>query len=150
LTPFYIDFSVYPEAVAEVLFKEVQEHAFELGYKWQGTGKTIEKYYNYFPVTIFDNNELSKWLGTPITYKKQMSVEEFLEMKKEPGYYVRTSIINEDSVLLYLKKEGETPECFTGVALKHSYESLQYIPSGYYFAQCWKPLDPSRIKVTIN
>jgi hypothetical protein len=150
LTPFYIDFSVYPEAVADVLFKEMQKHAFELGYKWTWTGKTIEKYNNHFPVIIFENNELSKWISTPSTYKKQMSVEEFLEMKKEPEYHVRTSIINEDSVLLYLKKEGETPECFTGVALKHSYESFQYIPCGYYLAQCWKPLDPSRIKVTIN
>lgn len=150
MTPFYIDFSVYPEAVADVLFKEMQKHAFELGYKWTRTGKTIEKYNNYFPVTIFDNNNLFYCKDIPCICKKQMSVKEFLEMKKEPEYLVWTPIINEDSVLLYLKKEGETPECFTGVALKHSYESLQYIPSGYYLAQCWKPIDPSRIKVTIN
>ena len=150
MTPFYIDFSVYPEAVAEVLFKEIQEHAFELGYKWTGAGKTIEKYKKYYPVTIFDNNELSYWIGTPRTYKKQMSVEEFLEMKKEPEYHVGTPMINEDSVCLYLKKEGETPECFTGVALKHSWGTLQYIPCDYYYAPYWKPIDPSRIKVTIN
>lgn len=150
MTPFYIDFSVYPESVAEVLFKEIQEHAFELGYKWTRTGKTIEKYNNYFPVTIFENNELSYWIDTPRTCKKQMSVEEFLEMKKEPEYYVGMPMTNEDSVLLYLKKEGELSGCFTGVALKHRSESLQYIPSGYYDAQYWKPLDPSRIKVTIN
>jgi hypothetical protein len=150
LTPFYIDFSVYPEAVAEVLYKEMQKHAFELWYKWQGTGKTIEKYSKYFPVVIFEDNELSKWIGTAGPYKKQISVEEFLEMKKEPEYHVGMPMINEDSVSLYLKKEGELPGCFTGVALKHSVELLQYIPIGFYDAQYWKPIDPSRIKVTIN
>lgn len=150
MTPFYIDFSVYPEAVAEILFKEVQEHAFELGYKWIGTGKTIEKYNDYFPVAIFENNELSKWIDTPRICKKQMSVEEFLEMEKEPEYHVGMPMIKEDSVLLYLKKEGETSECFTGVALKHSRVTPRYIPCGYYNSQYWKPIDPSRIKVTIN
>ena len=139
MTPFYIDFSVYPEAVAEVLYKEIQEHAFELGYKWLGKHTTLVGYALYWNVIIFER--IKEELKTGKT---------FLEMKKEPEYYVGMPMINEDSVCLYLKKEGETPECFTGVALKHSWGTLQYTPCDYYYAPYWKPIDPSRIKVTIN
>lgn len=150
MTPFYIDFSVYPEAVAEVLFKEVQEHAFELGYKWTGTGKTIEKYKKYYPVTIFENNELSYWIGTPRICKKQMSVKEFLEMKKEPEYHVGMPMVQRwnNNIILYTKCIPSV-SIFKGIGLSHKYPSNNYNERGGYSHTAWKPLDPSRIKVTI-
>jgi hypothetical protein len=150
LTPFYIDFSVYPEAVAEVLYKEMQKHAFELWYKWQGTGKTIEKYSKYFPVVIFEDNELSKWIGTAGPYKKQISVEEFLEMKKEPEYHVGMPMIsNFGNVSIYIG-EGENNALFKAIPIKHSREYINYTRRYNHGYDWWKPLDPSRIKVTIN
>ncbi len=148
---FYIDFSEYPEAVASVLYEEVQKHAFELGYEWIATKKTLERYMANWDFIIFDGIEMSPWVDTLTETKNKMSVEEFLKMEKEPEYRVGMPLgqSHGGKVILYLNSDGELPDCFTGIALKHNYEEYQYITNGYYDASYWKPIDPSRIKVTI-
>ena len=147
---FYIDFSEYPEAVASVLYEEVQKHAFELGYEWYGTKKTPERYMANWDFIIFEGIKMSPWMDA-LTENK-MSVEEFLKMEKEPEYRVGMPLgqSHGGKVTLYLNSDGELPECFTGIALKHDYNEYQYTTNGYYDPCCWKPIDPSRIKVTIN
>lgn len=149
---FYIDFSEYPEAVASVLYEEVQKHAFELGYEWRSSAKTLANYKAGNPIIIFRGSGMSIWIDTLDSIKNKMSVEEFLKMEKEPEYRVGMpmSTSRGESLALYLKPDGELPECFTGIALKHDYNEYQYITNGYYDPCCWKPIDPSRIKVTIK
>ncbi len=148
---FYIDFSEYPEEVAKVLYEEVQKHAFELGYIWCRTKKALEKYNEMWHIIIFDDNIMSTWLSTPTVTQNKVPVEEFLKMEKEPEYHVGMPMGNscEENLVLYLNSDGELPECFTGIALKHNYNEYQYITNGYYYPCCWEPIDPSRIKVTI-
>ena len=149
---FYIDFSEYPEVVASVLYEEVQKHAFELGYKWKDTTKTIEKYEVDLFVLTFTDNEMSMWIGAKPTLYERVSVEEFLKMEKEPEYRVGMPLgqSHGGKVILYLNSDGELQGCFTGIALKHNYEEYQYITNGYYDPCCWEPIDTSRIKVTIK
>ena len=149
---FYIDFSEYPEAVASVLHEEVQKHAFELGYEWCRTKKTLEKYKAIWTIIIFDGIKMSTWLDTPTVTKNKMSVEEFLAMEKEPEYRVGMPLgqSHGEDLVLYLKPDGATEGCFTGIALKHDCNEYQYITNGYYDPCCWKPMNPSRIKVTIK
>ena len=149
---FYIDFSEYPEAVASVLYEEVQKHAFELGCEWIVTKKTLERYNAKMPILIFEGIKMYSWLYTPKETENEMSVEEFLKMEKEPEYHVGMPLFNEGSgsIALYLDEGGDLPGCFTGVAIKHKCKDLQYISNGYYDAIYWKPIDPSRIKVTIK
>ena len=146
---FYIDFSEYPEAVASVLYEEVQKHAFELGYEWIATKKTLERYMANWDFIIFDGIKMFSCADTPTENK--MSVEEFLKMEKEPEYHVGMPLgqSHGGNVILYLNSDGELPECFTGIALKHDCNEYQYITNGYYDPCCWKPMNPSRIKVTI-
>ena len=149
---FYIDFSEYPEAVASVLYEEVQKHAFELGYEWIATKKTLERYMANWDFIIFDGIEMSPWVDTLTETKNKVSVEEFLKMEKEPEYRVGMPLgqSHGGNVILYLNSDGERPDCFTGIALKHDCNEYQYITNGYYDPCCWKPIDPSRIKVTIK
>ena len=149
---FYIDFSEYPEAVASVLYEEVQKHAFELGYEWKDTTKTIEKYDVKLFILTFTDNEMSMWIGAIPTLYERVSVEDFLKMEKEPEYHVGMPLFNENSgsIVLYLDEGWDLPGCFTGIAIKHKCKDLQYISNGFYDASFWKPIDPSRIKVTIK
>lgn len=149
---FYIDFSEYPEAVASVLYEEVQKHAFELGCIWKDTTKTIEKYEVDLFVLTFTDNEMSMWIGAKPTLYERVSVEDFLKMEKEPEYRVGMPMENscEENLVLYLNSDGALEGCFTGIALKHDWNEYQYSTNGYYDPCCWKPIDPSRIKVTIK
>ena len=148
---FYIDFSEYPEEVAKVLYEEVQKHAFELGCIWQNTGVRIEKYQSFWVSMIFRPSVMSKWC-VPCPELDKVSVEDFLAMKKVPKYHVGMPLgqSHGGNVILYLNSDGERPDCFTGIALKHDYNEYQYITNGYYIPCCWEPIDTSRIKVTIK
>jgi hypothetical protein len=152
LKDFYIDFSEYPEEVAKVLYEEVQKHAFELGYEWCGTKKALEKYNEMWHIIIFEDNIMSTWLSTPTVTQNKMSVEDFLKMEKEPEYHVGMPMGQSagDSIVLYLNPDGAFSEGFTGVALKHGVYRYQYTTNDYYDSRYWKPIDPSRIKVTIK
>ena len=146
---FYIDFSEYPEAVASVLYEEVQKHAFMLGYEWKDTTKTIEKYEVDLFVLIFKDSKMSMWVGGTPTLYERVSVEEFLKMEKEPEYRVGMPMGDGYSISVYIG-EGDASDVFKAIPIKHSNNRLDYTLCKNHMYAYWKPIDPSRIKVTIK
>ena len=145
---FYIDFSEYPEAVASVLYEEVQKHAFELGCIWQNTGVRIEKYQSFWVSMIFRHSVMSKWCVSCPELDK-VSVEEFLKMEREPEYRVGMPMGHDNSISVYI---GRSDDCgvFKAIPIKHSSKELEYMLRDQHMYSFWKPIDPSRIKVTIK
>ena len=146
---FYIDFSEYPEAVASVLYEEVQKHAFELGYEWIATKKTLERYIAKWSMLIFDGIEMSPWVDTLIEIKNKMSVEEFLAMEKEPEYRVGMPMGHGNNISVYIEK-GDAYYEFKAIPIKHSSKRLEYTLCDQHMYAFWKQIDPSRIKVNIK
>ena len=148
---FYIDFSEYSEEVAKVLYEEVQKHAFDLGCKWCRTKKALEKYNEMWRIIIFEDNIMSTWLSTPTVIKNKMSVEEFLKMEKEPEYHVGMPMSHGawDTISVYVG-EGDDCDVFKAIPIKNSIKSLEYTLRDQHMYSFWKPIDPSRIKVTIK
>lgn len=148
---FYIDFSEYPEAVASVLYEEVQKHAFELGYEWCDTTKTIEKYDVKLFILTFTDNEMSMWVGATPTLYERVSIEEFLKMEKEPEYRVGMPMGQDDcnNVSVYIGRGG-CYDVFKAIPIKHGSKRLEYTLRDQHMYSFWKPIDPSRIKVTIK
>lgn len=154
---FYIDFSEYTEEVAGVLYEEVQKHAFELGYEWCVTKKTLEKYKAGAPVIIFSGKSMSSWIDTPCSTKNKMSVEEFLKMEKEPeyrvgmpmGYAMGYAMGDDYNISVYIG-EGDASDVFKAIPIKHGSKRLEYTLCDQHMYAFWKPIDPSRIKVTIK
>ena len=148
---FYIDFSEYPEEVAKVLYEEVQKHAFELGYEWKDTTKTIEKYDVKLFILTFTDNEMSMWIGGIPTLYERVSVEEFLKMEKVPKYHVGMPMGKGDGDLISVYiGEGDNYDVFKAIPIKHSSKRLEYTLCNKHMYDFWKPIDPSRIKVTIK
>ena len=147
---FYIDFSEYSEAVASVLYEEVQKHAFELGCIWQNTGVRIEKYQSFWVSMIFRHSVMSKWCVSCPELDK-VSVEEFLKMEKEPEYRVGMPMGQDacNDVSVYIGRGG-CYDVFKAIPIKHSSKRLEYTLCDHHMYDFWKPIDPSRIKVTIK
>lgn len=146
---FYIDFSEYPEAVASVLYEEVQKHAFELGYEWCVTKKTLERYIAKWSMLIFDGIEMSPWVDVLTEIKNKMSVEDFLKMEKEPEYCVGMPMGDCNNISVYIGRGG-CYDVFKAIPIKHGSKRLEYTLCDHHMYACWKPIDPSRIKVTIK
>ena len=154
---FYIDFSEYPEAVASVLYEEVQKHAFELGCEWCRAKKTLERYNEVWHIIIFEDNIMSTWLFKPTVTQNKVSVEEFLKMEKEPEYHVGMPIGyamgyamgNDYNISVYIG-EGDASDVFKAIPIKHGSKRLEYTLCDHHMYAFWKPIDPSRIKVTIK
>ena len=148
---FYIEFSEYTEAVTRVLFKEVQKHAFELGYEWRSSAKTLANYKAGNPIIIFRGSSMSIWIDTLDSIKNKVSVEEFLKMEKEPEYCVGMPMGQGycDSISVYVG-EGDYCNVFKAIPIKNSIKSLEYTLRDQHIYSYWKPIDPSRIKVTIK
>ena len=145
---FYIDFSEYPEAVASVLYEEVQKHAFELGYEWIATKKTLGRYNAKWSIIIFDGIKMFSCADT--STENKMSVEEFLKMEKEPEYHIGMPMGQGDcdNVSVYIG-EGNYYNVFRAIPIKHGSKGLEYTLCDQHMYAFWKPMNPSRIKVTI-